>query len=157
MYPSHLVSLLRHTFPAVKKQHQWGRPWYWNSRLWWRGSSGGYSRRSCRPRSQAGTSPPWGPCRSVQAQAQSDSRSLPCCEERPMVHTPTYPCPMCISYQYAALTPAFRPHEPEGELYRKKVDFRRDLRLMKTEPSPHWEINYRKIIGIYRSLSDKFR
>ena len=21
----------------------------------------------------------------------------------------------------------------------------------------HWEINYRKIIGIYRSLSDKFR
>ena len=25
------------------------------------------------------------------------------------------------------------------------------------QASPHWEINYRKIIGIYRSLSDKFR
>jgi hypothetical protein len=85
-----------------------------------------------RPRSQAGTNSSWCSRRTVCAQAQGDSRSLPCCEERPMVRPPTYLCPLvsllhCIAHQHAALTPTFRPIEPEGELYRIKVKFKRDL------------------------------
>ena len=75
-----------------------------------------------RPRSQAGTSSSWCSRRTVCAQAQGDSRSLPCCEDRPMVRPPTYLCPLVSLLHCIA-------NEPEGELYRIKVKFKRDLRL----------------------------